>query len=86
MKEGAKLYKNSFGLDRKIINSVLSEAAQCRKDKIPITTFMIATDPYLQQFVDDLTKTNNGRAYFASLDDLGGFVLQDYVKNRRTKL
>ena len=31
-------------------------AAQCKKLKIPITTFMIASDPYLQRFVQNLLK------------------------------
>jgi Ca-activated chloride channel family protein len=83
MLEHGRLYKNSFGLDRKIVNKVLDEAMRCRRDQIRITTFMIAQDPYLQQFVRNLTETNKGRAYFASLDDLGGYILEDYIRNRR---
>ena len=83
MMENGRLYKNAFGLDKKIVNKVLDEAMQCRRDKIPITTFMITSDPYLQQFVEDLTQTNKGRAYYAGLDDLGGFILEDYVSNRK---
>lgn len=83
LKEGAKYYKNSFGLDRKIINKTLNQAAICRKLKIAITTFMIAQDPYLQQFVKDFTKTNQGRAYYSSLKGLGEFIFEDYIKNRR---
>src|SRR5882724_12778985 len=52
-KEGTKYYKNSIGLDRKVVNKTLNMAAQCKRLKIPITTFMIAKDPYLQQFVRD---------------------------------
>jgi uncharacterized protein with von Willebrand factor type A (vWA) domain len=44
---------------------------------------MIARDPYLQRFVHELTTANQGRAYYASLDDLGGFIFEDYVRNRR---
>jgi uncharacterized protein with von Willebrand factor type A (vWA) domain len=46
-------------------------ATQCKKLKIPITTFMIASDPYLQKFVQEFTETNNGKAFFASLDKPG---------------
>lgn len=81
--EFGRLYKNSFGLDRKIVNKVLDEAAICRREGVAITTFMIARDPYLQQFVRQLTETNRGRAYYARLDDLGGFLFEDYVRNRR---
>lgn len=83
MKIGIKYYKNSFGLDRKIINKTLTLAAQCRKLSIPITTFMIASDPYLQSFVKDFTKINNGNAYYSSLKGLGHLVFEDYKRNRR---
>jgi Ca-activated chloride channel homolog len=81
--ENGRLYKNPFGLDRRIVNKVLDEAAICRREGIAITTFMVARDPYLQQFVRHLTETNRGRAYYASLDELGGFLFEDYVRNRR---
>lgn len=83
LKEGINYYKNSFGLDRKIINKTFNIAAQARRLNIPITTFMIASDPYLQQFVREFTEVNNGRAYYSNLDGLGGFVLEDFQKNRR---
>ncbi|SOE23040.1 hypothetical protein SAMN06298216_3432 [Spirosomataceae bacterium TFI 002] len=83
LKEGIGYYKNAFGLDRKIVNKTLTIAQQARKLNIPVTTFMIATDPYLKQFVRDFTKANNGRAYYSNLDGLGGFVLEDFEKNRR---
>ena len=53
------------------------------KLKIPITTFMIATDPYLQRFVQEFTETNNGKAYFASLDRLGAFIFRDFESGKR---
>lgn len=86
LREGLRYYKNSFGLDPKILNRTLNLATQCRKLHIPITTFMIASDPYLQEFVQEFTATNHGRAYYSSLDGLGGFVFQDYERNRRRKL
>ncbi|MCH2448960.1 MAG: hypothetical protein MK198_02320 [Gracilimonas sp.] len=83
MIENGRLYKNSFGLDRKIVNKVLDEAVKCRRDQITITTFMIAQDPYLQSFVREMTEANKGKAYFASLDDLGGYIFEDYIQNRK---
>ncbi len=83
LKEGLKYYKNSFGLDRKIMNRTLDQAARCRKLNISITTFMIARDPYLQKFVREFTKTNNGRAFYSSLNGLGDYIFEDYIKNRR---
>jgi len=80
-----KLYKNSFGLDPKIVNKTLDEAVACRREKIPITTFMVARDPYLINFVEELTKANHGRAYYSSLNNLGEFMFVDYIRNRKKK-
>jgi uncharacterized protein with von Willebrand factor type A (vWA) domain len=81
--ESGRLYKNSFGLDRRIVNRVLDEAAICRREGVTITTFMIARDPYLQGFVQQLTEVNRGRAYYANPRELGGLLFEDYVRNRR---
>ncbi len=83
LKIGKKYYKNSFGLDRKVVNRCINLAAQCKKLKIPITTFMIASDPYLQSFVQEFTETNNGKAFFASLDKLGAFLFKDFESGKR---
>jgi Ca-activated chloride channel homolog len=83
LKIGKKYYKNSFGLDRKVVNRCINLAAQCKKLKIPITTFMIATDPYLQKFVQEFTETNHGKAFFASLDKLGAFIFKDFESGKR---
>lgn len=80
-----RLYKNSFGLDPKIVNKTLDEAVACRREQIPITTFMVARDPYLINFVEELTKANQGRAYYSSLNNLGEFVFVDYIRNRKKK-
>ncbi|RRB02616.1 vWA domain-containing protein [Larkinella rosea] len=86
LKEGIKYYKNSFGLDRKIVSKTLTLAAQCRRLDIPITTFMIASDPYLKQFVHEFTKVNNGRAYYSGLQGLGNMMFEDFQRNRRKNM
>ncbi len=86
LKIGKRYYKNSWGVDRKILNRCLNLAAQCKKIKIPITTFMIASDPYLQRFVTEFTETNNGKAFFASLDRLGAFIFKDFESGKRKTL
>lgn len=80
-----QIYKNSFGLDPRIVNRTLDEAVACRKKRIPITTFMVTDDPTLQEFVARLTELNRGRAFFSSVDNLGSFVLWDFVSNRRRR-
>lgn len=86
LKEMGKYYKNSYGLDRKILNRNLDLAAQCKRLGIHITTFMVARDPYLQHFVREFTRVNQGRAFYTSLKGLGEYVFEDYVRNRRRRV
>jgi uncharacterized protein with von Willebrand factor type A (vWA) domain len=81
--ENGRLYTNSFGLDMKIVNRTLEEADRCRRANIPITTFMLATDPMLVNFVEQLSQINRGRAFYSSPDRLGEYILADYIRNRR---
>jgi len=80
-----RLYKNSFGLDPRIVNKTLDEAVQCRREHIVISTFMIARDAYLVDFVEEFTRANQGRAFYSSLNGLGELVLVDYLRNRKKK-
>jgi Ca-activated chloride channel homolog len=82
LKVGIKYYKNSFGIDSKILNETLKLAAQCRKLQVPVTTFMIASDPYLKEFVREFTKANNGNAYYSDLKGLGNLIFEDFKRNR----
>lgn len=84
--ENGRIYKNPFGLDMRIVNLTLEEADLCRRQKVVITTFMLATDTMLTQFVEKLTQINRGRAYFASPYNLGEFLMADYIKNRRKRV
>jgi len=84
--DNGQIYKNPFGLDMRIVNKTLDEADFCRRQKIVVTTFMLATDPALTEFVEKLTQINRGRAYFASPYNLGEFILADYIKNRRRRV
>jgi uncharacterized protein with von Willebrand factor type A (vWA) domain len=81
--ENGEVYKNPYGLDPKIIAQTLEAASACRRAGITITTFMLAQDPGLVEFVDELTRLNHGRAYYASADRLGEFLFADYIRNKR---
>ena len=85
IKKGKKYYKNAFGLDRKILNRTLGLATKAKKLNIPITTFMIAQDPWLVKFVDQFTRANNGKAFYSSLQGLGEFIFMDYKNNKRKR-
>lgn len=86
LKVGNKYYKNSFGIDSKILNRTLNLAGQLRKLKIPVITFMIASDPYLQAFVRNFTEVNNGKAFYSSLDGLGSYIFEDYERNKKRRM
>ena len=81
--EGGRRYIDSGWLNPRIVKRTLDEAAQCRRKRIPITTFMVTQDRILQQFVEELTEINRGRAYYTGLGQLGHYLLVDYEKNRK---
>ena len=79
-------YKNSNGLDTHIVEKCYNMASQARKLHIPITTFMIAQDPYLMQFVKSFTKANQGKAFYTGLKGLGEMIFEDYEQNRKKRI
>jgi uncharacterized protein with von Willebrand factor type A (vWA) domain len=79
-------YKNSVGLDPIIIDKCYNMAQQARKLHIPITTFMIAQDPYLERFVREFTQANHGKAFFTGLKGLGEMIFEDYETNRKKRI
>ncbi len=79
-------YMNSNGLDEYIVEQCYNQAAQARKLHIPITTFMIANDPYLQRFVNRFTEANQGKAFYTGLKGLGEMIFEDYETNRKKRI
>ncbi|MDY8137335.1 vWA domain-containing protein [Aquimarina sp. 2201CG5-10] len=79
-------YKNSNGLDRHIVNKCYMMAQRARRLHIPITTFMIAQDPYLMQFVREFTYANQGKAFYTGLKGLGEMIFEDYETNRKKRI
>lgn len=79
-------YKNSFGLDPYVTEKCYTMAAQARKLRIPITTFMIARDEYLMEFVENFTEANQGKAFYTGLQGLGEMIFEDYETNRKKRI
>lgn len=79
-------YKNSNGLDPYIVNQCYNQAKQARKLNIPITTFMIAKDPYLQHFIEQFSEANQGKAFYTGLKGLGEMIFEDYQNNRKKRI
>ena len=83
IKRDGEYYMNSFGLDDFIVARTLDAAVRARKAKIPITTFMIARDNYLQRFIERFTEANQGRAFYTGLQGLADMVFRDHASNRK---
>ena len=79
-------YKDSNGLNPHITNKCYAMAQQAKKLHIPITTFMIAQDPYLMQFVTEFTRANQGKAFYTGLKGLGEMIFEDYESNRKKRI
>ncbi|MDQ3110671.1 MAG: VWA domain-containing protein [Bacteroidota bacterium] len=79
-------YFNSNGLDPYITDKCYASARMARRMHIPITTFMIARDPYLQRFVETFTEANQGKAFYTGLKGLGQLIFEDYAANRKKNI
>lgn len=71
---------------RETVDATLLEVKRCTQDAIRINTFMLDPDPGLKRFVENLSKLNKGRAFFTSPENLGDYVLVDFVQQRREML
>lgn len=64
----------------------LREVKRCSMEGITINTFMLERSHYLADFVNQMTRINRGRAFFATPERLGDYILVDYVANRRDRI
>ena len=72
----------SYPPTRRTVRQTLREVARCTREGITINTFMLERSPALAEFVERMTKLNRGRAFFATPERLGEYVLVDYVSRR----
>ena len=80
------LYKNSMGNDPFVMAETFKEVQTCRKSGVMINTFMLASDPYLVDFVKQMTAMTRGKAYFANPNNLTQFVLMDFLRRRTSRV
>lgn len=76
------VYKNSGGLDAYVLRETFQEVAACRKAGILINTFMLARDPYLIAFVNQVSALARGKAYFTSTLTLGQYIMRDFLRRK----
>ena len=53
---------------------------------IALNTFMLESSEYLRAFMQEVARINGGRVFYTSPDQLGEYILVDYVENKRKKL
>lgn len=66
------------------IESTLREVLRCTRDNIRINTFALDATGELREFVEQLSKINNGRAFFTTPETLGEYVLVDFLEHKRS--
>jgi uncharacterized protein with von Willebrand factor type A (vWA) domain len=64
----------------------LKEVRRCTQEDILINTFMLENNYQLVNFVERMTRINSGRAFYSSADNLGEYLLVDYVTNHRKRV
>ena len=83
--EGTRSYFN-YPPTYRTIHETLREVRRCTAEGITINTFMLETSYYLLDFIDRVTRINNGRALYTSPGKLGQYVLVDYLNNRKRRI
>ncbi len=68
---------------RETVDATMLEVGRCTRAGITINTFMLDPDPSLQHFVERMTEFNRGRAFFTTPENLGDYVLVDFIEQRR---
>jgi uncharacterized protein with von Willebrand factor type A (vWA) domain len=67
-------------------DATLRQVMLCTKEDITINTFMLDPNPYLTEFVEKMSQLNGGRAFFTTPENLGDYVLVDFLNNKREML
>jgi uncharacterized protein with von Willebrand factor type A (vWA) domain len=68
------------------IRATFKAVKRCTTKGIAINTFMLESSEYLRGFMQEVARINGGRVFFTSPDELGEYILVDFVENKRKKL
>ena len=68
---------------RETVEATLSEVMRATREGIRINTFMLDASHALQAFIEQLTAINHGRAFFTSPENLGEYLLVDFIEHKR---
>ncbi len=82
--DGAPFF--SYPPARETVERTMAEVMRCTKAGITINTFMLDPDGGLRSFVERLTELNQGRAFFTTPQNLGDYVLVDFIEHKKKLL
>ena len=82
--EGEEIFFQ-YPTSRRTLQMTLREVRACTTQGIVINTFMLDDSPFFTGFVTQMARLNKGRVFFTSPDNLGKYLLVDYLtkKNKR---
>ena len=83
--EGGHVYF-AYPPSYRTLEETLKEVKRCTQEGITINTFMLESNYYLMDFVDKMTRLNKGRAFYTNPNELGKYVMVDYLRNRRKRI
>jgi uncharacterized protein with von Willebrand factor type A (vWA) domain len=64
----------------------LREVQRATREDITINIFMLWDDPILQHFVNQMAGVNKGRAFYVHPEDLGEYVVIDYLNSKKKRV
>lgn len=68
------------------LQMTLREVRACTSQGIIINTFMFDDSPFFTGFVTQMARLNNGRVFFTDPDNLGKYLLMDYLTKKHKKI
>jgi uncharacterized protein with von Willebrand factor type A (vWA) domain len=85
---GGRLHSGwgSAMLHGRIVHETLKEVKRCTQSGIRINTFMLGGDYFRQGFVDQLSRMNTGRVFYTSPEQMGNYIMVDYLNNKRKRV
>ena len=83
--EGGQAYF-SYPPTARTLEQTLKEVKRCTREGIVINTFMLEMNYFLMEFMDEMAKINKGRSFYTKPDQLGRYMLVDYLQGRKRKV
>ena len=68
------------------IRATFRAVKHCTTRGVAINTFMLDTSHYLTSFMDEIARINGGRVFYTTPEQLGEYILVDYVQHKRKHL